>query len=160
MQQNLYPADWKLRAAACLARAGYRCEDCGTPHGVLRVGKRSKSPYIVYLHAAHVNHDPENPQAALRALCPSCHMKHDRRTERTCTSAHSRAHRQGYQLISATRLVIEARSAGLHISQQGDRYSWQIGDLTGIATDVLDAIGLALHCLLMERLEEQEEVQA
>ena len=83
-------------------------------------------------------------------------MKHDRRTERACTSAH----RQGYQLISATRLVLEARRAGLHISQQGDRYSWQIGDLTGIATDVLDAVGLALHFLLMERLEEQEEVRA
>jgi hypothetical protein len=56
--------------------------------------------------------------------------------------------------------VLEARGAGLHISQQGDCYSWQIGDLTGFATDVLDAVGLALHCLLMERLEEQEEVQA
>jgi hypothetical protein len=150
MQQHLYPADWKLRAAACLARAGYRCEDCGIPHGVLRVGKKSKSPYIVYLHAAHVNHDPENPQAALRALCPSCHMKHDRRTERKPAPAR----RQGYQLISATRLVKEARGAGLYISQQGYRYVWQIGDLTGIATDVLDAIGSALHCLLMERLEE------
>jgi hypothetical protein len=150
MHNPLYPSDWKLRAAACLARAGYRCEDCGVPHGVLRVGKKSKSPYIVYLHAAHVNHDPENPQAVLKALCPSCHMKHDRRTERSCTSAH----RQGYQLISATRLVREARGAGLHISQQGDRYCWQIGDLTGIATDVLDAIGSALHCLAMERVEE------
>lgn len=150
MQDDIYPADWKLRAAAWLARAGYRCEACGIAHGVLRVGKRSKSPYIVYLHAAHINHEPENPQAELRALCPSCHMKHDRRTERACSSAH----RQGYQLISATRLVLEARSAGLHICQQDDRICWQIGDLTGIATDVLDAIGSALHCLVMERLEE------
>ena len=150
MHNPLYPSDWKLRAAACFARAGYRCEDCGVPHGVLRVGKKSKSPYIVYLHAAHVNHDPENPQAALRALCPSCHMKHDRRTERTPAPAR----RQGYQLISATRLVKEARGAGLSISQLGDRYCWQIGDLTGIATDVLDAIGSALHCLMMERVEE------
>ena len=149
MQQHLYPADWKLRAAACLSRAGYRCEDCGTPHSLLRIGKKSKRPYIVYLHAAHVNHDPENPQAELRALCPSCHMKHDRRTER----AHVAARKQGYQVISATRLLIEARGAGLHIRQEGDRYTWQIGDLTGIATDVLDAIGSALHCLGMERLE-------
>lgn len=150
MHNTLYPSDWKLRAAACLARAGYRCEDCGTPHGVLRVGKKSKSPYIVYLHAAHVNHDPENPQAELKALCPSCHMKHDRQTERT----HVTARKQGYQLISATRLVLEARGAGLHISQQDDRYYWHVGDLTGIATDVLDAICSALHCLVMERLEE------
>ena len=150
MQQNLYPADWKLRAAGCFARADYRCEDCGTPHGLLRVGKKSKNPYIVYLHAAHVNHNPENPQAELKALCPSCHMKHDRHTERKPASAH----RQGYQVISATRLMLEARGAGLHIRQQGDRYCWQVGDLTGIANDVLDAIGSALHCLVMERYEE------
>ena len=123
MHNPLYPSDWKLRAAACFARAGYRCEDCGVPHGVLRVGKKSKSPYIVYLHAAHVNQPAP-------------------------------ARRQGYQLISASRLVKEARGAGLYISQQGDRYVWQIGDLTGIATDVLDAVGLALHCLMMERVEE------
>lgn len=150
MHHSLYPSDWKLRAAVCLAQAGYRCEDCGTPHGVLRVGNRSKSPYIVYLHAAHINHDPENPQAELRALCPSCHMKHDRRTERTRMAAR----KQGYHVISATRLVLEARGAGLHITQQGDRFRWQIGDLSGLATDVLDAIGSALHCLAMERLEE------
>ncbi len=143
MQNTLSPSDWKLRAHICLARAGYRCEDCGTPHGVLRIGKKSKSPYIVYLHAAHVNHDPEHSQAELRALCPSCHMKHDRRTER----AHMATRKRGYQVISATRLVLEARGAGLHISQHGDRYSWQIGDLSGIAADVLDAIGSALHCL-------------
>ena len=156
MNTSLYPSDWKLRAAACLARAGYRCQNCGMPHGVLRVGKKSKSPYIVYLHAAHVNRDPENPQAELKALCPACHMKHDRQTE--CTPAST--HRQGYQVISETRLLREARSAGLHINQHGDRYCWQAGDLSGIATDVLDAIGSALHCLVMERLEEQEEVRA
>jgi hypothetical protein len=150
MYTSLYPSDWKLRAAACLARAGYRCEGCGIPHGVLRVGKRSKSPYIVYLHAAHVNHDPENPEAELKALCPACHMKYDRQTERTPASPAS-AHRHGYQVISETRLLREARSAGLHINQQGDRYTWQADDLAGIATDVLDAIGSALHCLVMER---------
>jgi hypothetical protein len=106
----------------------------------------------VYLHAAHVNHDPENPQAELKALCPACHMKHDRHTE--CTPAST--HRQGYQVISETRLVREARGAGLHISQQGGRYFWRVGDLSGIATDVLDAIGSALHCLMMERVEDQE----
>ncbi len=100
MQQALYPSDWKLPAHACLAQAGYRCEACGTPHGVLRVGKRSKSPYVVYLHAAHVNHDPDNPQAELRALCPSCHMKHDRQTERKQVTAH----KQGYPVVSVTRL--------------------------------------------------------
>jgi hypothetical protein len=153
MYTTLYPSDWKWRAAACLAQAGYRCEDCGIPHGVLRVGKRSKSPYIVYLHAAHVNHDPENPEAELKALCPACHMKYDRQTERTPASPAS-THRHGYQVISETHLLREARSAGLYICQQGDRYTWQVGDLAGIATDVLDALGCALHCLVMERREE------
>ena len=152
MQQALYPADWKLRAAACLSRAGYRCEECGLPHGVLRVGKRSKSPYVVYLHAAHVNHDPENQEAELRALCPSCHLRHDWRTERKPV----RGRKQGYHVVSMTRLIIEVRSAGLHITQEGERYTWQVGGFTGIATDVPDAIASALHCLAMERLEQQE----
>jgi hypothetical protein len=151
MQQDLYPIDWKTRAAACLASAGYRCEHCGIPHGVLRVGKRSKSPYVVYLHAAHVNHDPENPQAALRALCPACHMKYDRRTERKGLTAR----RQGYQVVSTSRLLVEMHSAGLRISQEGDRFYWQVGDLSGLANDLLDAIGSALHCLRMERLDEE-----
>jgi hypothetical protein len=149
MQHDLYPLDWKARAAACLARAGYRCEHCGIPHGVLRVGKRSKSPYVVYLHAAHINHDPENPQAKLRALCPACHMKHDRRTERTEPTSR----RQGYQVVSTSRLLLEMHSAGLRICQEDDHFYWQIGDLSGMAYDLLDAIGSALHCLCMERLE-------
>ena len=151
MQQHLYPTDWKARAAACLARAGYRCEDCGTPHGVLRVGKRSKSPYVVYLHAAHVNHDPDNQEAELRALCPACHMKYDRRTERKRPAAR----RQGYQVVSTSRLLVEMRSAGLRITQEGERFYWQVGDLSGLANDLLDAIGSAMHCMRMERLEVQ-----
>jgi hypothetical protein len=103
----------------------------------------------VYLHAAHVNHDPENPQAALKTLCPACHMKHDRRTERKGLTAH----RQGYQVVSTSRLLLEMHSAGLRISQDGDRFYWQVGDLSGLANDLLDAIGSALHCMCMERLE-------
>jgi len=151
MQQHLYPTDWKARAAACLARAGYRCEDCGIPHGVLRVGKRSKRPYVVYLHAAHVNHDPDNQEAQLKALCPACHMKYDRRTERKRPAAR----RQGYQVVSTSRLLVEMRSAGLRITQEGERFYWQVGDLCGLANDLLDAISSAMHCLCMERLEVQ-----
>jgi hypothetical protein len=36
---------------------------------------------------------------------------------------------------------------------------WRIGDLAGIAPDVLDALSSALHCLRMDRLEEQEGSQ-
>lgn len=151
MQQYLYPSDWRARAYACLKRAGWRCEACGVPQGVLRVSKRSKQPYIVYLHAAHVNHDPDNQEAELRALCASCHLHYDRRTERQPAGPH----RQGYQVVSTTRLLVEMRGAGLLIRQEGERYYWQVGDLSGLANDLVDAIGSALHCLRMERLEVQ-----
>ena len=50
------------------------------------------------------------------------------------------------------------RSGGLAITPDstGAGYTWQIGDLTGAAPDVLDAISQALHCSRMERLEHQE----
>lgn len=158
MQQHLYPTDWHARAYACLKRAGWRCEACGVPQGILRVGKRSKQPYIVYLHAAHVNHDPDNQEAELRALCPSCHLQYDWRTERQPASPH----RQGYQVVSTSRLLVEMRGAGLLIRQEGERYYWQVGDLSGLANDLVDAIGSALHCLRMERLEQaaRKEKQA
>ena len=150
MQNTLYPTDWKRRAQACLEQAGYRCEDCGIAHGVLRMGRRSKSAFVVYLHAAHINHDPHNPQVELRALCPSCHLKYDRRTQGKRTGAR----RQGYQVVSTTRLLMEMQGAGLRISQEGDCFAWQVGDLSGLANDLLDAIGSALQCLVMERMEE------
>jgi hypothetical protein len=78
-------------------------------------------------------------------------MKHDRRTEQHPAAAH----RQGYQVVSTSRLLVEMRSAGLRITQEDDRVYWQVGDLSGLAHDLLDAIGSALHCLRMERLEMQ-----
>ena len=150
MQQQLSPAGWKRRAQARGARAGYRWEDCSSTPCVLRMGKRSKSACVVYLHAAHVNHDPHNPQAELRALCPSCHLKYDRRTERKQAGAR----RQGYQVVSTTRLLMEMQGAGLRISQEGDRFAWQVGDRSGLANDLLDAISSALQCLVREWVEE------
>ena len=149
MQHHLYPDNWKQRSQACLEQANYRCEHCGMPHGIMRVGKHRHNLYFVHLHAAHINHDPHNPQAKLRALCPSCHMRHDRKTERKQVAAR----RQGYQVISIARLVAHARSAGLHIIQEESGFTWSIDGLSGVASDVLDAIGLALHCLTRERIE-------
>jgi hypothetical protein len=150
MQECLYPENWKQRSHACISQAGYRCEHCGIAHRAVRFTRRG-IPYFVHLHAAHIHHDPHNPSAELRALCPSCHMRHDRNTERKWVAAR----KQGYPVISLTRLTIGVRAAGLHIIQEGACYSWQIGDLSGEASDVLDAIGSALHCLLMERMEGQ-----
>ncbi len=149
MQYHLYPDNWKQRSQTCLERAGYRCEHCGMAHGSMRVGKHRHNLYFVHLHAAHINHDPHNPQGELRALCPACHMRHDRKTEQKRVAPH----RQGYQVVSLNRLVARARSAGLHIIQEENGCAWQIGDLSGMASDVLDAIGCALHCFIMERME-------
>jgi DNA-binding transcriptional LysR family regulator len=158
MQHQLYPADWRSRSQACLERAGYRCEDCGIRHGTMRVGKHRYNLYFVHLHAAHVNHDPQNPQAELRALCPACHMHYDRRTEHREQGCHF-SRRRGYQPITLERLLGAVRSGGLAIipDDSGTNYRWSIGELAGTAPDVLEAIGQALHCLCMERLEQTRE---
>ena len=149
MRTNLYPDDFRRLARACLERADYRCEDCRVRQGTWRISRRSHEFYIVYLHAAHVHHDPHNPDSELRALCPSCHLKYDRRTE----GPRIAPRRQGYPVVTVARLLLEARAAGLSITPDGDRFSWQIGSLKGQACDVLDAIGSALHWLLLERNE-------
>jgi hypothetical protein len=150
MQQHLSPAGWKRRAQARVARVGYRWEDCSIPHGVLRMGKRSKSASVGYLHAAHVNHDSHNPQAELRALCPCRQLKYDRRTERKRAGAR----RQGYQVVSTTRWLMEMQGAGLRITQEGDRFAWQVDDRFGLADGLLDAIGSAPQCLVRDRVQE------
>jgi hypothetical protein len=151
MQHHLYPDHWKQPSQACLEQAGYRCEGCGIPHGSLRVGKHHYNLYVVHLHAAHITHDPQNLEADLRALCPSCHKRHDRKTERQPVAARG----QSYQMVSLTHLVTVERAAGLSIMPEGTGCAWQIGGLSEVASDVLDAIGSALHCLLMECMEVQ-----
>lgn len=149
MQQSLYPPDWKRRASECLERAGFRCEVCGIPHGTMRVGKHHHNLYFVHLHAAHVNHDVENPQAELWALCPTCHMRYDWRSQQQAQN-NRKFGRTGYQVISAERLVAVAHSAGLNIAQEDGRYHWQVAHMHGCASDMLEALGSALHFLVME----------
>jgi hypothetical protein len=71
-----YPPTWRQTARQCKEQAGWRCEQCGVAHGTLRYSKAGKL-YIVYLAAAHLDHDPSNPTARLRALCQRCHMQLD-----------------------------------------------------------------------------------
>jgi DNA-directed RNA polymerase specialized sigma24 family protein len=144
MQQHLSPTNWKRRAQACVARAGYRCANCGIPHGVRRVGKKSKSFYVVYLHAAHVNHDPHNPQAELRAVYPACHLTYDRRMERTQA-----------RLPGGQYHALPDGNTGCGPAHQpgGDRFSWQVGDLSGQENDLLDATGgahMSVHAMPFE----------
>lgn len=71
-----YPVNWPDLALACKERAGWRCEECLVKQHSIRVSRRG-TPYFIYLHAAHINDDPENPAPELRCLCISCHARYD-----------------------------------------------------------------------------------
>jgi hypothetical protein len=73
----LYPDNWEELAWACKERAGWRCEHCGIEHLAQAVNERTGVISIVYLVAAHLDHDPWNPYPRLAALCPSCHGRYD-----------------------------------------------------------------------------------
>ncbi len=77
MNRRRYPANWPELALACKVQAGWKCEHCGVEQFAIRIGQKTGSPYLVYLHAAHVDHDPRNLYPRLRALCPACHMRYD-----------------------------------------------------------------------------------
>lgn len=72
-----YPPNWEELAWQCKEEAGWCCELCGVAHGSEVVSERSGVVYIVYLAAAHLDHDPWNPAPRLAALCPSCHARYD-----------------------------------------------------------------------------------
>lgn len=78
-KRHLYPDNWEELARACKEAAGWKCEQCQMPHLSLATSTRTGNPYIVYLHAAHVNQDPRNPEPVLKCLCPGCHSRHDSR---------------------------------------------------------------------------------
>jgi hypothetical protein len=75
--RRLYPPNWEELAYACKEAAGWCCEHCGVAHGSERVSERTGVVYVVYLAAAHLDHDPWNPFPRLAALCQSCHMSYD-----------------------------------------------------------------------------------
>ena len=74
--RELYPANWEVLARACKDRARWCCEFCGIAHGSTTLSRRGES-YIVYLAAAHLDHDLWNAHPRLAALCPSCHGRYD-----------------------------------------------------------------------------------
>jgi len=64
--RHLYPANWEVIARRIKARAKWRCEACGNPHG--------KPPHV--LTVDHLDHDPRNCVTAnLVALCQRCHLR-------------------------------------------------------------------------------------
>src|SRR5215468_2211290 len=74
-----YPEDWPLQVEETRERAGWLCEVCMVPHGAIVRSPRTGNPYVVYLQAAHVNHDHNNPHPDLKAVCPTCHGRYFRR---------------------------------------------------------------------------------
>lgn len=75
-QRGKYPPNWPQLATLCKERADYRCENCGIEQYAIAESRKG-TWYIIYLHAAHVHHDPPNRQPELRCLCISCHARYD-----------------------------------------------------------------------------------
>jgi hypothetical protein len=71
-----YPPTWESLAANCKERANWQCEHCGAEQFSIAISKKG-TPYFIYLHAAHKNHDKENPTPELLCLCVSCHARYD-----------------------------------------------------------------------------------
>ncbi len=75
--RELYPDNWEVLAWECKERAGWCCEHCGVAHGSWAVSERTGVVWVVYMVAAHLDHDPWNPNPRLACLCPSCHGRYD-----------------------------------------------------------------------------------
>jgi 5-methylcytosine-specific restriction endonuclease McrA len=73
-QRARYPRNWKAISRWVIARAGHRCQACGTEQGQPNPVTGSN----VRLGAAHLDHRPENVSPAnLRAWCQRCHLIYD-----------------------------------------------------------------------------------
>ena len=141
MVKIIYPRDWQQLRLTCEAKADYTCQYCGMKDGTILESKRSGRPYIVYLHAAHLNQDIANQTPQLIALCPRCHLKYDRQQ-----AAGNR--RSGYgKLISTDNLARAVYQAGLTMWVENDGLHWQYKHFHGIAEDPLDAVVQALFFL-------------
>jgi hypothetical protein len=148
MQKGLYPENWKEIRESVKERAGWQCEICGIAEGTLQTGKTSGKLYIIYLHAAHLDADPQNPYARLVALCPSCHMRHDRREE---LQERVSTRRRGYHITTTDKLIKALSVAGLELTETADGYAWRVDDLSGKATSAVSAVSDAVYYLRQAR---------
>lgn len=79
MNRSQYPENWEQMAHDVKSAADWTCQKCG---------KRCRRPgephetHRLTLTTAHLDHDPENPKARLRAWCAPCHLSYDRQTKR------------------------------------------------------------------------------
>lgn len=93
MDRARYPSNWEAIALSVKQAANWQCENCGKLcqrsgedwlDFVIRIGwtvgeaiAASQHPTRWVLTTAHLNHDPENPHAELRAWCAPCHCRYD-----------------------------------------------------------------------------------
>lgn len=74
IRRREYPTGWRAISKAVRLRAGNRCEHCGAIHRWFH----PLTGRIVFLQAAHMDHDHTNPDMAnLKALCQRCHLIYD-----------------------------------------------------------------------------------
>lgn len=76
IEKSRYHPNFSKRAAYCVKQAKYTCQQCFKKRGDRYITQQGKIEEVV-IQAAHINHDPMNPRAKLRALCTQCHMKYD-----------------------------------------------------------------------------------
>lgn len=98
MNKALYPPNWDELAEQMKEAAGWKCETCGAPHGVMVARHKDdplrwinadgvdtdllspnyERPVLVQLGVAHLDQNPgNNNRANLRVLCRGCHLRHD-----------------------------------------------------------------------------------
>lgn len=152
MNKKLYPRNWREIREAVKERARYCCEECGIEEGTLLTSRSTGKHYILYLHAAHLSDNPRDSRKCnLRCLCPSCHMKLDRKQE---TEVRKSSRRRGYRLTTTDRLIAVMNIAGLIITETEQGYDWAVDVLSGHATSAVNAVADAIY-----HLRQQREVQ-
>lgn len=159
MRKELYNERFEEEKLACKERAGWQCEAilpwtnerCPTRDGDEKFSRRRKRKWIVYVHAAHINGDPDNPTPELVCLCPSCHMRMDRQKE---NAERPTQRRRGYELTSTDRLVEAASSAGLHLTPITEGYHWSVEatEYEGNASTAISAVSQAIARMRTELL--------
>jgi hypothetical protein len=98
MDRSRYPKDWESIALKIKESVNWQCQECERPckkteedwdeflirlaedfdpNEVYWVCEFLEFPRRFTLTVAHLDHDPENPNARLKALCISCHGRYD-----------------------------------------------------------------------------------
>ena len=120
MDRSRYPLTWEQLAYAAKERAGWLCEVCFVPHGAIVRSPRTGNPYVIYLQAAHVNHDHDNDYPVLKAVCPTCHARYYRKRKKATPAVMLSCRRHRARLArwrKAQRTMKKASPARLQASR-------------------------------------------